>query len=63
MRCGKPVKNCHRRNQVLQHRLQDLSDSAIKSGLGGNDNVCRPIKCNLGVAEVCDDHSFDSFFV
>jgi len=46
-----------------QHRLQDLSHSAIKSGLGGNDNVCRPIKCNLGVAEVCDDHSFDSLFV
>jgi hypothetical protein len=46
-----------------QHRLQDLSDSAIKSGLGGNDNVCRPIKCNLGLAKVCKDRSFDSLFV
>jgi hypothetical protein len=46
-----------------QHRLQDLSDSAIKSGPGGNDKMCRPIKCNLGLAEVCDDHSFDSLFV
>src|SRR5450755_538098 len=33
-----------------QHRLQDLSDSAIKSRIGGSDNVCRPIKCNLGLA-------------
>ena len=46
-----------------QHRLQDLSDSAIKSGLGRNDNVCRPIKCNLGLAKVCKDRSFDSLFV
>jgi tRNA(Ile)-lysidine synthase TilS/MesJ len=46
-----------------QHRLQDLSDAAIKSSLGGSDNVCRPIQYDLGPAEVCDDHSFDYLFV